>query len=424
MADENLQPVNPIVANQLTATGYVKRTPEQWQSILVQAMQSQNPDFILQPADLQSDMINTSIQQFMQLEDLTANMLNGYGPGFTNNFIFRKFAESIGLCKNAPSQSSVTLNFTGTPFTFIPANTICASEDNSIQVFTSKDITLDSTGKGSVLAETTELVLIEKASVTQVVTLLDENLSVTNDSVGLKGLPLESDEDLKLRVQARFRAPRKGGLDYCYSTLQQDIGCDPRLIRLEVIDNYVIQTESGNIAGRAIHAIVGGGKDNDVANALFLGLLETQKVISQPSQNEVNRSVRVDLKVYNSTIPISFTRPKNLDVNLNVYITFNDYETSPSNIYGIIAETLINYFNTLPVGNQVNKLTLINLALPLLNEAGIPTYSITYFDWTFTLNDVKGEWSSQGFMNGIYPDCYLTCSNLEVNLSTIPPEES
>ena len=206
--------------------------------------------------------------------------------------------------------------------------------------------------------------------------------------------------------------------------MQQDIGCDPRLIRLEVIDNYVVNTDSGNIAARAIHAIVGGGKDNDVATALFLGLLETQKVISQPSQNEVNRSVKVDLKVYNSTIPISFTRPKNLDVSLNVYITFNDYETSPSNIYGIIAETLINYFNTLSVGNQVNKLTLINLALPLLNEAGIPTYSITYFDWTFTLNEVKGEWSSQGFMNGIYSDCYLTCSNLEVNLSTIPPEES
>ena len=102
MTDENLQPLNPLIANQLTATGYVKRTPEQWQSILIQAMQSLNPDFTLQPADLQSDMINTSIQQLMQFEDLTANMLNGYGPSFTNNFIFRKFAESIGLCKNAP----------------------------------------------------------------------------------------------------------------------------------------------------------------------------------------------------------------------------------------------------------------------------------------------------------------------------------
>ena len=60
------------------------------------------------------------------------------------------------------------------------------------------------------------------------------------------------------------------------------------------------------------------------------------------------------------------------------------------------------------------------MALPLLNEAGIPTYLITYFDFTFTLNDIKGVWSSQGFMNNIYSDCYLTCSNLEVNLSTIP----
>ena len=98
MADNTtLNPVNPVIANNLTNEGYKTRTAQEWQEIIVNAMQTQNPDFALNPADLQSDLINTSIQKIMQFEQLTALMLNAYSTGFNNNMIFRKFAESIGL---------------------------------------------------------------------------------------------------------------------------------------------------------------------------------------------------------------------------------------------------------------------------------------------------------------------------------------
>ena len=425
MADNTiLNPVNPVIANNLTNEGYKTRTAQEWQEIIVNAMQTQNPDFALNPADLQSDLINTSIQKIMQFEQLTALMLNAYSTGFNNNMIFRKFAESIGLAKNPQSNSSVLLTFTGQPYTYIPQDTICSNENNTIQLQTTDALVLDSTGKGNVTAETSDSVDIEPHTINNIVNLNIDELSVDNLVNGSTGLPQESDEDLKLRTQAIFRSPRRGGIDYAINLLKSGYNINSRLINIQVIDNYIFTNGTTQQAGVAIHSIIGGGNNNEVAKVLFTCFLETQKLVSLPSNNETERSVNVVIKYFNSNVNIAYTIPKELKIDINVYLMLSNLNYSPSLIYGFINETIINYINNLQVGTQLNKLTLSGLILPQLNNNNINNNQINYIDYTFALNGINANVNSSGFIENINIDNYLTLNSLNVYLSQIPTSKT
>ena len=173
----------------------------------------------------------------------------------------------------------------------------------------------------------------------------------------------------------------------------------------------------------AIHSIIGGGNSNEVAKVLFTCFLETQKLVSLPSNNETERSVNVVIKYFNSNVNIAYTIPKELKIDINVYLMLSNLNYSPSLIYGFINETIINYINNLQVGTQLNKLTLSGLILPQLNINNISNNQITYLDYTFTLNGINANINSSGFIENINIDNYLTLNSLNVYLSQIPAQQ-
>lgn len=405
---------------QLTKTGYAKLTAEEVRDDLISKIKLRIPEFTLQPADLQSDLINTSIEDILQYEDMTETMLNAIAPGYANDEIFKKFAESIGLSNNVKFNSSVVLTFNGIPATFIPKGTVCSGGGHSVR--TTKDVLLSSTGSKTVLAETTDVVVIPANTITSIDSANIPGLTVTNEVEGIAGIEQESLEQLKYRAQARFRSPRKGGIDYTYSIVTTNLKVDPRLVRFRLIDRIVYNdgnSTSTKYVMSGVEAIIGGGSDEDVALALFQGFIETQKLVSQPSDNDTSRTVSINIGYYGNTIPIKFTRPKSLNLDITLMISFTEIQTTPTSIKGATEDELTNYINTLALGSPLSKLTLTSIILPLLQAKGIATNTIASIDYELKINgNVITTKGPEGFIKEVQFDTYLILTSYNVEIVT------
>lgn len=409
------------MSGELSNQGYVKLSPEQIRDQLIAKIREKIPEFSLKPADLQSNLINTAVEDLVQYEDETEIMLNAIAPGFANDMLIKKFAESIGLRQNKKFNSSVILTFSGPIGTFIPKGTSCSGAGHSFTTVT--DILLPSTGSKTVLAESEDMVAIAAGNIDTIDSLNIGGLSVINEVDGIIGVPQESLQQLKYRMQARFRSPRKGGVDYAYSVLTTNLKVDPRLIKFRVLPNE-------NSFNRAIECVVGGGLDEDVALALFQGFLETQKLVSQPSEGESFRTVSINILYYGNTIPIEFTRPKNLNIDIILKISFSDIVTTPTSIKGIVEDTLTEHINTLKLGSPLSKLALTAIILPLLQQKGLNPDTITSIDYNIKIGGqpvtyYTGQESDpelrkkKGQIKEIMWDTYLTLTSFAVEVEAV-----
>lgn len=409
------------MSGELTNKGYVKLSPEQIRDQLIAKVRERIPEFTLKPADLQSNLINTAVEDLAQYEDETETMLNAIAPGFANDDLIKKFAESIGLRQNKKFNSSVVLTFNGPIGTYIPKGTSCSGDGHTF--VTTAAILLPSTGSKTVLAECEDMVAVASKTINTIDSLNIAGLSVINEVDGIIGVEQESLQQLKYRMQARFRSPRKGGIDYTYSVLTTNLKVDPRLVRFRVLPN-----ESS--FNRAIECVVGGGLDEDVALALFQGFLETQKLVSQPSNSETDRTVNINILYYGNTIPIEFTRPKNLNISIILKISFSDIVTTPTSIKGIVEDTITEHINTLKLGSPLSKLALTAVILPLLQQKGLDSDTITGIDYLIKINDKEVTYYSgqesdpelrkkKGQIKEIMWDTYLTLKEFSVEVEAV-----
>ena len=168
---------------------------------------------------------------------------------------------------------------------------------------------------------------------------------------------------------------------------------------------------------RGIETIVGGGENDKIALALFLSFLETQKLISNPSNKESERTVQLDLDMYNSIIPIKFTRPKMLEIKITFQPSFSGIITTPTALEGVLAKNITTYINSMQVGTPLNAVSLNYLVMPLLLSSGIKDYNVKSLGWKIEINNVKTDFDQQtGYLKEIAHDCYLVLKEFAVSI--------
>lgn len=405
----------------LTETGYIIRTPQEIQDILVASLKKEVPEFQLQPADIQSNLLNTSICGLMEHENIMAEFFNSLSASGKNISLFKQFAESIGLRQLKEYKSQVVLEFSGPYGAFIPKGTKAKNENGDIFT-TQENAVIPTTQKAQVLAlGDSENVSVEN-EINILVSQLTDGISVTNPAPSLAFIPKETDDELIRRVQSRLRSARKGGVDYALSMLKSLQGVDRRLIKFRNLDieTPIESTEPNTSIVRissGIEAIIGGGDNEKIALLLYLSFLETQKLISKPSGNDDGRTVSLDLIVNNNIIPIKFTRPKLLKMKLTFKPSFSGIITTPTSLEGLLSKKITIYINSLEVGTPLNLISLNNLIVPLLIESGINDYNIKMLSYEIELNDVKVNFDEQtGYLKEIEHDCYLQLVEFGVNI--------
>lgn len=392
----------------LTQNGYIKRTASEIKQDLIDRLRLTIPDFTEQPADLQNDILDTSIEGILQYEDLLSTLFNAYSPSFSNADLFKKFAESVGLRQRYSFSAQVTLTFTGKYGDFVPKGTIVTSESGA-EFITTENVVISTTSTANVLALSETEEIFQPGEINILKSVITEGISVTNLSASLKYIPTETAKELTARAQAKLRSARTGGKLYATQLLKGLPGVDSRLISFYNRESeQVINQQTMYVKG--IEAVVGGGKDEVVALALYKSFLETAKLISLPSGQESSRTKEVVLYIYNNPVPIVFTRPKLLEIGLEMNINFSSALSTPLALQGITQDAVTAYINSLNVGIKVSKFALINITMPLLVDAGIPAHTIKAFEFRYKIGETGAytNFSSDGFIPEVEHDCYCT----------------
>lgn len=392
----------------LTQNGYIKRTASEIKQDLIDRLRLTIPDFTEQPADLQNDILDTSIEGILQYEDLLSTLFNAYSPSFSNEDLFKKFAESVGLRQRYSFSAQVTLTFTGKYGDLVPKGTIVTSEGGA-EFITTENVVISTTSTANVLALSETEEIFQPGEINILKSVITEGISVTNLSASLKYIPTETAKELTARAQAKLRSARTGGKLYATQLLKGLPGVDSRLISFYNRESeQVINQQTMYVKG--IEAVVGGGKDEVVALALYKSFLETAKLISLPSGQESSRTKEVVLYIYNNPVPIVFTRPKLLEIGLEMNINFSSALSTPLALQGITQDAVTAYINSLNVGIKVSKFALINITMPLLVDAGIPAHTIKAFEFRYKIGETGSyaNFSSDGFIPEVEHDCYCT----------------
>lgn len=404
----------------LDVNGYIKRTPSEIKDELVRDLQNNSPAWVSAVAGVQDNILDAAIPAIMQFENLMAEMINSYAPGNANDFMWEQLATSLNLQRQKQFQSQVELEFKGPKGLIVPSGTSVSDEDDSFTFEIEESGVIDSTGVVRLTGYSDSEDVVDPERLTKINQVISEELSVTNPAASLKYIPEETLDQLKERAQMKLRNPRKGAFDYAMYKLLSVQGVDRRLVQFRIIDynTKVLENEIEIIKNiRGIEAVVGGGEAAEVALALFESFVETQKLLSQPSNNETVRSVAYTLTFAGSPIIINFTRPKLLNLEIELSATFQNVSVTGESLDGMIRGYLTNYVNNKRVGTSFNKNTLDKIIMNLIGEGGIDSENIVKLDYELKINKEDISFGATGYIEEIEYDCYLVLTALTCKIS-------
>lgn len=437
--------------------GYVKRTPQEIQEAIIAEQRKLNPDFQKMDFDLQANLIDTAIAGLLEFENIMECLFNAYSFNSANEWFFKEMGEELGLRMKNAYKSQVTLEFIGIAGDIIPIHTKVKSADDQYEFETWDYAVIGTTGRVSVIAYGDADTICPANKLQVFVTLLSDGIAVNNPMPSMAKIDKETFEEFKLRAQARLRSPRMGGELYAESLLKELNGVDSRLVgfyykRLVVpyedlgkFDENGVPIE-GTIAPEelcliiAVEAVIGGGDDYEVALALYRAFFQTQNLMSFPSDvvldeegNEIEnpRTVSIELGLNNNQIPVKFTRPKLIELNLQLKIALLDKFVSAIAIQNACKPYMEKAINSLKVGRMVSKNMLTQIVQPAFLDIDIQPYNIQDVDWMYDVGVFKDktdetaepdevvQWrafNKKNSIDEIHHDCYCVLVRFDVNI--------
>lgn len=180
-----------------------------------------------------------------------------------------------------------------------------------------------------------------------------------------------------------------------------------------------------------IESVVGGGDDYEVALALYQSFFETQKLMSNPSNNEKDRRKKISLGLYNNTFPILFTRPKLLELNLKFEVGMLNKSMSALAIKKATHSYIEQGVNSLKVGKPITVNQLNQWAMPGFADIDVQPVEIKSMSWKYDIgqfkdfadenatDEEKAQWENFDIDNKIPVidfDCYCVLVRYEVDV--------
>lgn len=361
----------------ITNQGYQPSTPEELQEQLVNYIKINNPNFTLYPADLQSDLINTSIADLFQYEKLTEMMLNTIAPSQSNEWLFNAFADFFGLTQNNATNNSVVLQVSNlNPNAYIPSGLTwsCSSGDfvnNSPSLANDKGVAM-------VVAVNNELT-----------TILPQNQSfscsefsgatITNPNNSTLQVA-ESFFDFKTRIQNNFKANTQSSYNLLATELA-NIGINNFSVKLNP------PTQANNYVYSQTLIFLPSVIDNETEiKELIFGSMGVNCLLSGTTSDNDNTRVREsNIDFFGSLIPIVYVIAKQVTLDITININLNVL----LEVWSYFAEQLNNavaeFFANQKIGDTINIFMLNNLIYQTLNECSINMDRLEALSFSFSV---------------------------------------
>lgn len=160
---------------------------------------------------------------------------------------------------------------------------------------------------------------------------------------GSTGSARESDNDYRLRL---YNARGSNGGAATEPAIRSRLLSDVDGVTLAVVIENDQMTTIDSIPPKSIHCIVNGGLEQNIADAIWkykaagIGTYGTTTITVQDS--------------YGRSHDVSFSRSVNVPIYVRISVTIIDTEeTVPDTVISLIKEGVVNYFNTLSLGDDV-----------------------------------------------------------------------
>jgi uncharacterized phage protein gp47/JayE len=194
--------------------------------------------------------------------------------------------------------------------------------------------------------------------------------SVTNPNPAIVGLPVETDSQLRARQSLSVAMPSSTRLAGTIA----DIAALPGVTRYNVLENQTNITDAYGNTGHSLTAVVEGGADIDIATAIYdnRGIGCNTQGATVPAMTIVPVT---DPNTGNIT-NIGFVRsvPVSIYASLSIHSLTGAAPTTV--VLGAISTALVNYLNSLQVGEEVTQSALYGAALAVMPNLSEPTFSI------------------------------------------------
>ena len=193
-------------------------------------------------------------------------------------------------------------------------------------------------------------------------------ISVTNKVNAVLGQPVETDAQLRARQAVSTALPSQTLLEGTIAGIVSVEGVTrQRVYENDTNDNSETEENPYGLPAHSITAVVEGGLDADIAEQIYI-----RKGVGCLTNGTTEVQV---INKYDITTPIRFYRPSYVDVDITVNI--KKYAGYTDNVVDNIKNNILNYLNSLGIGDNLPTSLLWNSALIANPNLTSPIFSIT-----------------------------------------------
>lgn len=360
----------------VSVSGAIPTPPATLRNDLVSNIAATVPDYTADlPGSLIEDLVSTGTGLLAFIDQARVDAINGVAVSTQNPYILNLMGGILGIPQGQASNTSVYIVFSGSVGYILPAGFIVSDGIHQYALIDGGVIT--STGQSNPLfavATSSGSWSVNSGTVTTVVTSVPSGytLTVTNPTAGTSGGPAQTVASYRTQVIVKIGGVAQGVPTYIKSLLIGVLGVNPRLVN-------ILQVAGG------WEVIVGGGDPYAIAEAIYSAVLNLSTIIGS---NTSSRNINVTLTNPPDTYTVIFVNPP-----LQVVTGAVSWNTNLPNFTGsaminqVASLALVNYVNSISVGQPINLLEATNVFQTAIENVLDPTFLSTLV-FTISVNGV------------------------------------
>jgi uncharacterized phage protein gp47/JayE len=263
------------VPNSLTATGLTTATQLELQAYYTQALQAiYGSNIDLSSSSPDGQLMQILVQASLDIEDLLAQIYASFDPNEAVGVQLDARCAINGIQRQAGSETiqnitvvtAQSLTLYGLDQTAQTPFTVADNSGNQYQLITTQNVATP--GSNSFIFQCTVTGPIQSSpnTITNQITVVVGVTSVNNPTTYTTlGIAQETDQALRLRRLKSVQQPSQGYFNALFAALSNVAG----VTSVFLYENNGSSTDANGVPGHSIWAIVQGGSNSDIANAIY-----------------------------------------------------------------------------------------------------------------------------------------------------------
>lgn len=306
-------------------------------------------------------MISSFASMLSDTNSLLQIVWNNHSPKTAVGTALSSLVKLNGIARKASSYSTCVLTLTGTAGTVITGGSV---KDESGYIWSLPETVTLTGATTEVTAECQTLGAVEATigTINKINTPQAGWTAVTNTVAAVVGQPVEIDEELRGRQSISVAIPSQNMLESTVAAIK----AIAEVKRSRVYDNDTNLTDANGIPGHSIAAVVEGGLDADIAEAIYMRKGPGGGTYGSTTYNYTN-SVGV-------TTPIQYSRPAYTNIDVSLEIKAGAGYTS--DILDVLKTNIEDYLDNLEIGNPVTITGILKVVANAVLNPGKPPFLI------------------------------------------------